>query len=214
MHDAVQRDWPDGLNVLIESGSRAVTMEDARGYTPMHVAATNGSLGCFKILAERSKHQLSERCREGQTPLIKAVMCDREHVFNAIMECDETDINALDIYNNSALSYAIIFKRFSMADRLISHPLIVTNFVNNEGKTLLHHAAFIGSFSLTSALIERNKFDSLFIQHCDNNGKTALRYAIQEKRKSCAELISENSFTQRSIFDFSLEEEDIFTIGF
>lgn len=155
MHDIVQRNWREGLSLLLTKGSKAATIQDRRGYLPLHVAAECGYYTCVEMLLKASPMSAeccASRCSKGETPLIKAVRRGCLRSTRAIIFAHPECINVVDNDGRTAISHAILCGQTEAFNELLQQKDVVVTHANRHGQTLIHEAANAGNFTIFCAI--------------------------------------------------------------
>ena len=149
---------------------------DARGWTPLHVAANNGDLEIAKLLLgavrlqpaqvvnqlgvlslarrvprlpvpHRSLSHIDARDNGGRTPLTIAIRSEKTE-FALFLLQQGADIDLKDYYGMSPIFHALMYNNNRVIRNLLSRNCNLS-FVGRDGSTVLHIAASFGKkFSL------------------------------------------------------------------
>lgn len=113
VHDKIVRKLVNENADVCAVGQRNFT----DNHTPLHIAASQGSDTCMKILvASKADFNMVTSCKE--TPLHKAAMAGRESNVKKLLEMG-ADINLPDIYGNTALHHGAYSGDHSVVKRLM-----------------------------------------------------------------------------------------------
>ena len=153
---------------LLESGADV----EGRGQfsdTPLHAAAHNGHKAMVELLLSY-KANVQAVNDNGFTPLLYAANMGYRSVVEVLLE-HGADVNARIKNGTTPLGYAVAKGFKSVAELLLSHGADVNL------ATPLQVAALRGDVPMAELLLSKGaKVDAL-----DNNGRTALSYAVQVK---------------------------------
>jgi ankyrin repeat protein len=109
----------------------------------------------FLKLLQNDKDCLSDK---QQTVLMWACMFDNADIVNALLKLENLPtsfINAQDIYGRTALMYALVYRHFKIAEKLIPLCGQSINRKDAQGNTALFYAAKNGAAHCTQELLRR-----------------------------------------------------------
>ena len=186
------RPRPDTLKIaqrLLESGAQVNSHAGFYNTTPLHGAASNGSLELVKLLVSKGA-KVNAVSKELSMPLAEAVRADNLEIAQFLLEqgADKT-INHADTEFQTAIFKA---RSAKMAQLLIANGADVSRG-DKKGLSVLFHAVanYLG-FDLLKVLLQ-NGAD---INAQDNSGMTALLWAGQHPYesddKNCVQFLLEN----------------------
>eukprot|EP01018_Ginkgo_biloba_P011064 Gb_27687 [translate_table: standard] len=169
---------------------------DKNDRTVLHVAALNGYIELCEVLITMNVGSYMSKDRDGQTPLHYAVKHNNEAVVNALLirssvlkssEKDKQEVDLRDLSGLTPLHIAAAQGNLTLVKTLLSYKQDprIGDFL---GETALHKAARIGHIEITKKLLESGSHP-LHERDCD--GKTALHYAVQVKKRDDAKAIAE-----------------------
>src|SRR5262249_27620164 len=157
-----------------------VNAQDDFGATPLCEAVISGDLaGARALLARKADPNIPQRT--GETPLHAAATRGHEEIIALLLQ-HKADPNAPGIRGGSPLESATRYPR--IMDRLIAKGAKI-NQQGAAGRTALHVATFNGRPEAVALLLKR-KAD---FRVKDNDGMTALMWAIKERRTEIANLL-------------------------
>ena len=182
------RPKPDTLKIaqlLLDSGAQV----NSQNTTPLHSAASNGSLELVKLLVSKGA-KVNAVDKEFSMPLAKAVQADNLEIAKFLLEqgADKTINHSDDEFQTA------IFKARSakMAQLLIANGANVSDRDKKGLSVLLHAVANYLDFDLLKVLLQ-NGAD---INAQDKSGTTALLWAAQHPYerddKNCVQFLLEN----------------------
>jgi ankyrin repeat protein len=178
--------------------------EKGTGETPMMKAAANGHVACLTPLIANG----AVMCREGKpitddnsnTPLIHAVQgcqdgwlsdCAQIKVVSKLLDSfgnDETDwVNWNGKNGQTALMMAVRKKQKVMVELLLQSNKVNFEVKDNDGKTVLMHAAEEGHENMLKLLLTTKAAGTINMK--DGAGVTALDIAISFSRSECEALL-------------------------
>ena len=186
------RPKPDTLKIaqrLLEYGAQVNSQAGFYNTTPLHGAASNGSLELVKLLVSKGA-KVNAVDKEFSMPLAKAVQADNLEIAKFLLEqgADKTINHSDDEFQTA------IFKARSakMAQLLIANGANVSDRDKKGLSVLLHAVANYLDFDLLKVLLQ-NGAD---INAQDKSGTTALLWAAQHPYerddKNCVQFLLEN----------------------
>ena len=96
LHIAVSDDKDDVVERLVEaikaSSPSALKIADKRGQTALHIAAATGNTTMCECMAKADLSLLTQRNKEGETPLFTAVLYGRREAFRCLAKLSNWDI--------------------------------------------------------------------------------------------------------------------------
>lgn len=99
------------LDVMVElMAKREINLEcrDVHGWTPLTLACRNGHAGAVELLLATAQVDINSRDRFwGRTPLIWAILFQKEAAARVLLRVSGVAVNATDIHGHTALSLAI-----------------------------------------------------------------------------------------------------------
>jgi WD40 repeat protein/ankyrin repeat protein len=134
-----------------------------------------------KEAAEKQRREEMERVKEKfrgrKDPLIiSAALHGSTDDVEALLEGEETDVNAQGAQNSTALHVASSTGRVDVVKRLLEQKAIEVNRRDMHGKTPLHYAAGGGHCTTVELLLGSESIDAGVT---DNDSRTALHYAAE-----------------------------------
>ena len=123
---------PDSLILLIKNNVN-INIKDNKGITPLHLSAFKGQDENVEILIN-SNANINSKDILGRIPLTFAII--EGQINSAQLLIDKSDLNILDINNNSLLHYAVLTKGNALLFTImLSDKNINLNIQNNDGNT-------------------------------------------------------------------------------
>jgi ankyrin repeat protein len=162
---------------LLEASQEAVYLADNKGFFPIHVAASVGSIGAVKCFLHNRPDTAGLRDAKGRTFLHVAVEKEMLKLVSFVCLTPSVDwiLNMQDNDGNTALHLAIHARGFRMFCALLGNRKVNLNLTNNHWETALDLSrsklpramAYGGvntlslslSFSFSSSTIELNQMN-------------------------------------------------------
>jgi ankyrin repeat protein len=170
--------------LLINAGC-TINEKDYYGLTGLHVACSFGYSQCVEPLVKNGA-DVNAVCNYGNSALNYA--CDKygDTKCVEILLGTNIDINIVNRYGCIAL-FDTLFQKNKMCAKLLIKKGIDINYKSKiSGSTILHIAIESGHTWMVELLIAAK----VNINQINNNGKTALDLAKQNKRYECIKLLS------------------------
>jgi ankyrin len=168
---------------------------DWRGRTALHCAIELGRVEIVTmLLGHIDVNKVAVTCRDGSdcqsTALNIAARIGRVEIVAAVLRDERLEINEADLrVGLTALHYAVQHRLVEIVTVLLGHKGIDLNKATSvapgtvAGLTALHAAAKPGHVEILAALLRHERCD---VNKGDNDGLTALHYAVQDFR--CSEI--------------------------
>eukprot|EP01018_Ginkgo_biloba_P011236 Gb_08864 [translate_table: standard] len=177
------------VRLLIERDLGITKVVDKNGRTILHAAAL---LGKAELCEKLSGVLGMCKDRDGETPMHYAVKQNNKAVVEVLLEySEEIEIHKVDLRDLSGvtpLHIAAAQGNLTLVKILLSHlPQKFARIGDFLGETALHKAARIGHIEIIKKLLESG---SQPLQERDCDGKTALHYAVQVKKRDDAVAIA------------------------
>ncbi len=123
---------------LIDEGAD-INVVGSNGWTALTIAAAKGNQAMLNwLLTQGADAQLRDVYR--YTPFLRAVDNGHERTASVLLALPETDVNAQDEYDNTALHHAVSAGNVSMIQLLLSHGA-AADIANRDGVTATDLAA-------------------------------------------------------------------------
>ena len=105
IHEACLHSQDECLELLLQSGAdvEAITTNINGEFSPAHVAARYGSLGCLRAL-KRFGAELNVVNEHGQTPLHLAAMRGHDVCMDFLLNCGKANVS---VYIKSLLTFGV-----------------------------------------------------------------------------------------------------------
>ncbi|XP_023312132.1 uncharacterized protein LOC111692382 [Anoplophora glabripennis] len=160
-----------------------INIEDASGYTALHLAAASGQLEIVQLLIE-SKANGDIRDRNGRTALHLAVFRGHLDIVEFLAR-HEVNVNIKDKYGHTLIHYLVLSTDHLDVLKLILEGGGDANLQSKNGRTALHLATDSNNLDAVKLLVE---FGVDFNIKC-SGGNTALHTAVKKGYFSIAEYL-------------------------
>ncbi|KAL5430791.1 hypothetical protein PMIN06_007862 [Paraphaeosphaeria minitans] len=117
--DALERDFAEGVEYLIQRHDVDVNARNARGNTPLLHATLKGNTAIVKLLLTRNDVDVNARNLEGITPLMEAAWFPRTEIIDFLLARNDLDVNVTDNNLRTALMIAAAYGNGDIVDRLL-----------------------------------------------------------------------------------------------
>lgn len=182
LHIAAQRNMFDVAVALLKSGMRPDMVTKGSKHTPLHYAASLGSVIMCDLLLEHGA-DINARTRAGNTPLMVTLAeeCLHEHekAYQVFLYHPSVDVNNRNLYGETAMHMAVHRKNMGAIHDLVPRFDESINSRNLKGETALGLAAEI--YEESDALeLAKHLFQSIFIKPdvWDGRGLTPLHRGV------------------------------------
>ncbi|KAH6911281.1 hypothetical protein BKA70DRAFT_56221 [Coprinopsis sp. MPI-PUGE-AT-0042] len=155
------------------------------GVTPLILAIRQNSSSAVRDLLSLPRIRVNKPARDGNTPLMEALMrgrIDLEHI-KLLLAHRKIDANARNDAGMSALMWAS-FRDSEATTLLLAHPAIKPNQADSAGRTALMLASSYGSLSVVQALLADRRVK---VHLRSKSGETALDTAQKKARDAFRE---------------------------
>ncbi|KAH0557050.1 hypothetical protein GP486_005162, partial [Trichoglossum hirsutum] len=166
LHRAAGSGHRNVVGLMLEKGAN-VAAEDGCGRTPLHRAASHGHEAIVGLLLKKGA-DIHTKYSGGVTALHGAAGSGHVGVVKLLVD-EGADVAAQDQYGQTALRYAQNMKREAVMQQLLK----VAAGANNDGRTALHQAAYMGDKELVRLLLEKGAD----VTATDGDGMTALHWS-------------------------------------
>ena len=129
--------YPETAKLLINHGAK-VNSQNKYGYTPLHQAAGNDDTSVSRILLENGADP-NIKDKWGRAPIHMAIEMNRRNSAKFLIKYPETDVNAQDNDNKTALHQCSSYGYLEICILLIEHGAIL-DLKNKQGQTPLDTA--------------------------------------------------------------------------
>jgi len=191
-HSAAGLDKPTVLAGLLtnSAGKLLPDAKNAEGQTPMHSAASAGSIEVVKFLLDLGV-DIDEPNDAGVTPLSYAADNGHEAVVKLLLETGKVNVNSKDSeYGRTPLLWAAIRGHQVVVKLLLETGKVDVNSKDSKfGQTPLSWAAENGHEAVVKLLLETGKVD---VDSKDSEfGRTPLLWAAENKQEAVVKLLLE-----------------------
>lgn len=178
---------------------------DAGGRTPLAWAAVKGCFDAFRLLLATEAVDVDAVDKTGESVLSKAVRGRNQDIVKLLLPRVRF-IDSRDNVGATPLSYAVRngTESFNMVSLLLDTDVCEIDSVDNEGRSVLSHAASSGGIESVNALLE---LGAKTVNTPDEDGWTPLHYAMHLQRKDVVEVLAAdhaldaNALTHRAKFN-------------
>ena len=126
-----------------------------------------------------------------RTPMIYAAIQSNINAMKLLLNQPQIDVNHRDNDGCSALFYAVANEHLQMSQLLVDAGADINIHCYSSGETPLIMATKTRNKLMMKHLIESNVTEAN-MNHCDNNGYSALFYAVSNKRVTTVQLLIES----------------------
>ncbi|KAL3856149.1 hypothetical protein ACJMK2_010937 [Sinanodonta woodiana] len=203
VHQACHDDNPDALRMLLEYGGD-FTIQDTQGRAPIHWAVTAYTLDCLRVLIEHNA-DVNVRDKDGLTPCMWACRLDHIQHFELLsrserFHVEDADGIERDIIGRTWMHWSI--RRMEPLECLQTLLTAETAMLrDDDGKTVLHTAAEMGSLPASKIIIEIGG------HHCinqrDKQDRTPLHLASIGGHGDVVNFLLENEADMNAVDKFS-----------
>ncbi len=167
------------LDELLRHRPELLEERDELSRTALWLAADQASVATVRLLVDHGA-AVDAGDDDGVTPLHVAARRGEAEIVEILASANA---EVLDQGGNRPLDYAAYFGK-AEAFRALWKPE-AANHRNNDGQSLLHHAAHGGDVTILSTLLEAG----LDVRQADRNGRTPLHFAAMKLQKDAAALL-------------------------
>jgi len=150
---AIRQGSLPAVRAVVDKNPSLVTSADASGFTPLHIAATAGSVEIVEYLLQRGA-DIEARTPGGQTPLFQTVPLVSEQAF-AYLRGNGANLNARDNEGKTILDFALSWQRPAMVELILAQGFVVDAH-GPAARDMLEQAANAGIASLVTALVAKD----------------------------------------------------------
>lgn len=172
------------LKKLLENNSTLLDGQDEHRMTPVAWAAYRGQDEMVKFLLTRGVGQISGRF--DRTPLHFAIQQGHKQVAEILLNHQDVDVNAKDIFGATPLYSAVLSGRKDLVEILIANGADVSH-IDENGWTPLHSA--VQAYNKNVRIVKLLLSNGSFVNAKDGEGKTSLHWAAEMGRIEIAELL-------------------------
>ncbi|XP_044963224.1 ankyrin-1-like isoform X4 [Hordeum vulgare subsp. vulgare] len=177
VHRIVLDDNIGTLEILLNNILGLVELTDSSGNNALHYATSNNRVSMVSMLLNKNPALACKKNTKEHTPLhIVAKYGFTESANELLKQCPDA-IKVVDLDGRNALHIAIVNKKLSILKFLLKYklPKEILNKQDNDGNTLLHHAARLQQGPSILWLLNDPRINSFMI---NKEGHTAWAYQI------------------------------------
>jgi len=184
VHSAAQNNQFSLLRALITEDPGAVNADDVDQRTPLHWAASSGSIDIARFLIDQ-KADVNKPDISGWTPLHIAVSAGNDSVVQELVGAG-ADVNRKNDKGISPLHYAASKSRIDTGRLLISRGADI-NAKDNANQVPLHRAATTGSVGFIRLLLDSStSTNKIRLNPGDRLGNTPMHLAMDSAHAEAA----------------------------
>lgn len=178
MYFAVTRNFTNVYEKLMQNPLSACS-GGPHGINCLHAAVTNGDQDIAKIIMEKRPELAREANKESTTPVRYAVLLGKIEMLRVMLEHDSTLGYEINGQGFCLLTDAAYRGHVAAARELLKHCPDAPPYNQADGQTLLHLAVRFDQAEFVEYVL-RTPILRKVVNVQDNNGKTALHYAVQK----------------------------------
>ncbi|KAK3580810.1 hypothetical protein CHS0354_025154 [Potamilus streckersoni] len=203
VHQACHDDNPEALRMLLEYGGD-FTMQDTHGRAPIHWAVTAYTLDCLRVLIEHNA-DVNVRDKDGLTPCMWACRLDHIQHFELLsrserFHVEDADGIERDIIGRTWMHWSV--RRMEPLECLQTLLTAETAMLrDDDGKTVLHTAAEMGSLPATKIIIEIGGHHCINLR--DKQDRTPLHLASIGGHGDVVNFLLENEADMNAVDKFN-----------
>ncbi|ESK96218.1 26s proteasome non-atpase regulatory subunit 10 [Moniliophthora roreri MCA 2997] len=212
VHSAAQTHQVGLLRTLVTEDPKLVNAIDADGRTPLHWAASSGSLDITRILIE-GKADVDQVDGSGWTALHIAVSAGHENVVQELIGAG-ADVMKRNDKGLTPLHYAASKSRISIGKLLVARGADI-NAKDKANQTALHRAATTGSVGFIRLLLEGAQSSTVKtrLNTQDRVGNTPLHLAMESAHAEAAVVLIEAGADRGRLNQDGEAPEDVEGVG-
>jgi ankyrin repeat protein len=176
----------DKLRELLSRPSIIVDAKQNDGTTPLYRAGLAGNAGAFALVLDHGADVNNRNNDNRWTILICAASVNHDVIAEQALRRPETEVNAVDDIQNTALHIACERGHIRIVELLIQRPDIRINLKNHLGWTPLSKAAFSGHAEIVKLLLARPELEVNFV---DQYRQTPLFHAASTGQLAVVHLL-------------------------
>ncbi|KAL3536349.1 hypothetical protein ACH5RR_004810 [Cinchona calisaya] len=162
-----------------------ITMKNRSGFSPLHIAASQGHHGIVQILLEHNPELSKTFGQSNATPLISAATRGHVAVVRELLSRDSSLLEISKSNGKNALHFAARQGHVEIVQALLEKDPQLARRTDKKGQTALHMAVKGVSCPVVKLLL---RADAAIVMLPDRFGNTALHVATRKKR---AEIVTE-----------------------
>nr|CAG4713465.1 unnamed protein product [Naegleria fowleri] len=172
LHKACSLNRPQMVSLLLQRNDVNRCVKDHSQSTPMHYAASNGSLECVMLLLMKGENSMSEG------------------IGSQKQSCQQVQLDSKDAFGNTPIHLAMKHKHYHVVSALLNYCPNLVNSRRSNSRTLLHMV--VENCDVTGlSLITKEHLEAaskIYIYAKDENGLTPLMLLVMDFSR-----LSENS---------------------
>jgi ankyrin repeat protein len=182
LHQAIQREEADDrerIVYLLLDKDLSVSVKDAEGSTPLHLASNCGYANIVKKLLDQPGLDVNAQNNSKETPLHLASENGHLDVAGQLLGCPDIRVNLQSSSDATPLFQAVQNNHPEVVQKLLNHADIDPNVRSLVGMTPLHPACALGYLEMVEGLLNSPKIE---VNAMDSVGRNPLIRAIERNR--------------------------------
>ncbi|KAL6841565.1 hypothetical protein ACP4OV_028708 [Aristida adscensionis] len=183
MHEAIRNGHDAVLRMLMSADGGLAAVVDAKGFSPLYLAAALGRADMVGVLIDGSPDGVKSPAYyagpDGQTALHAAVLVSEE-MSKSLWRWEPTLAKKVDNFGNTALHHAASAGKMGAVKLLLREDSSLAYIPDMDGLFPVHTAAKMGKIAVIDQLMETcPNCDELL----DNRGRNVLHRAIEHRKE-------------------------------
>ena len=177
--------------VINEVLGDSYNITDSDGNSPIHIVVKNkGSTELLKTLIEKG-YPIDTRNADGYTPLNYAIESDNTSMAEILLENGSNPFQTIDKKGTNGVTIALEKNNKKMIENIVKYASSLSDI---QGNTILHYAAKTSSIEIIKTLLSYGVPTNIK----NVSGDTPYTIAVRWKRPEVAELLQNNSSSERN----------------
>lgn len=175
------------VEMLLNRGAD-YSIPDCNGARALHYAAQNNNFDV--VISMLNLHKVTDKPdNENRTALMWAALKGSLEVMKVLLERKCTDVNAVDVHQQTALHMSCVAGHLECVKLLVSFGADV-NIVDKKHHIPLFYACMSGHVEIVSELLGQNAMSNLDCR--DAEGRTALHFSAMVDRRAIIKILIEH----------------------